>query len=399
MRRSVKIATIAVTVAALAMTGCSNSSKPSKKLTGGGSGGGGGGQTFTIGFMGPLSGQNAQLGINEFNGFKVAIADANKDSTLGFKVKYVQSDDEGDSAKAPAAATQLTSNPAVLGVVGPAFSGVTAAAGSIFDGAGLPFITPSASNGTLQDKGFKTFHRIVPNDNVEGSQAADWLARKGIKKLYVLQDLSTYGKGVGDTVTKEATAKGVKVTESGLDGTTTKNYGPIAQTIASSGATALFYGGYDAQAALLVKSLQAANYKGLIVGGNGIKSSVFTSGAGAAGNGVFMTCGCQDATVAPASKAFTAEYQSTFNTPPSTYSPEAYDATNVVLQSIKAALAKGAPTRASVLEAMNGIDFTGITTMVKFESNGEVVATAQTVNLFEQKAGKIVQVGNIKDQN
>ncbi len=398
MRKSVKIATVVVSVAALALAGCSNSSK-GKKLSGGGSGGGGGNKEYTIGFIGPLSGQNAQLGINEFDGAKVAIADANKDKSLGFTVKLVQSDDEGDPAKAPAAATQLTSNPAVLGVVGPAFSGVTAAAGSIFDGAGLPFITPSASNGTLQDKGFKTFHRIIPNDNVEGSQAADWLARKGVKKLFVLQDLSTYGKGVGDTVTKEAQAKGVDVTEQGLDGTTTTNYGPIAQTIAASGATALFYGGYDAQAALLVKSLQATGYKGLIVGGNGIKSSVFTQNSGAAGNGVYMTCGCQDATVAPASKAFAAEYQQMFNTPPSTYSPEAYDATNVVIQSIKAAIAKGAPTRASVLAAMNGIDYKGITTEVKFQSNGEVVAEAQTVNLFEQKDGKIVQVGNIKDQS
>ena len=122
-------------------------------------------------------------------------------------------------------------------------------------------------------------------------------------------------------MTKEAKAKGIKVTEQGLDGTTTKNYNPIAQTITSSGADALFYAGYDAQAALLAKALQSAGFKGLKVGGNGIKSSVFTKSAGTAGNGWYMTCGCQDATVAPASKAFAAAYQAKFKTPPSTYSP------------------------------------------------------------------------------
>ncbi len=134
-------------------------------------------------------------------------------------------------------------------------------------------ITPSATNATLQTQGFTTFHRIVPNDNVEGSQGADWLARKGIKKLFVLQDLSAYGKGVGDTVAKEAKAKGITVIEQGLDGTTTKNYNPIAQTITASGADAMFYGGYDAQAALLAKALKSAGFKGITVGGNGIKST------------------------------------------------------------------------------------------------------------------------------
>jgi branched-chain amino acid transport system substrate-binding protein len=250
----------------------------------------------------------------------------------------------------------------------------------------------------LQDQSFKTFHRIVPNDNVEGSQAADWLARKGVKKLFVLQDLSAYGKGVGDTVAKEAKAKNIAVTEQGLDGTTTKNYNPIAQTINASGADAMFYGGYDAQAALLAKALKSAGYTGTMVGGNGIKSSVFTKNAGTAGEGWYITCGCQDATVAPQSKAFATAYQTKFNTPSSTYSPEAYDATNALISAIKTASASGAPTRASVLAAVNALDFKGITTTIKFQSNGDLQASVQTVNLYTDKGGDIVQLGNIVEQ-
>ena len=112
---------------------------------------------------------------------------------------------------------------------------------------------------------------------------------------------------------KEAKAKGIKVTEQGLDGTTTKNYGPIAQTIASSGDDTLFYAGYDAQAALLAKALERSRFKGTKVGGNGIKSSVFRKGSGAAGNGWYMTCGCADATTLPTAKAFNAAYQAKFH--------------------------------------------------------------------------------------
>jgi branched-chain amino acid transport system substrate-binding protein len=392
---------------AMALTSCSSSGgKKSSGGLGGGTAaasggssaaaGGGSGKTYKIGFEGPLSGANAQLGINEEYGAEIAVDQANADSSLGFKVQLVKSDDEGDPTKSPAAARVLTQDPDVLGVIGPSFSGSTLAVGKIYSAAGMAFITPSASKGTLQQQGWSTYHRIVPNDNVEGTAAADWMARKGIKNLFVLQDLSPYGQGVGDTVTKEAKSKGIKVTEQGLDGTSTKNYNPIAQKIAASGATALFYGGYDAQAALLAKALKAAGFKGLTVGGNGIKSSVFSKSSGSAGDGWYMTCGCADATTLPAAKDFTAAYQKKFNTPPSTYSPEAYDATNLLIQAIKDAGAN--PTRASVEAKVKNADYKGITAEIKFQSDGDLSEDTQVVNLYHQVGGTIKVIGDIKDQ-
>jgi branched-chain amino acid transport system substrate-binding protein len=400
---------VLITAGALVLTGCSNSkgSKKSNAPSGsnsaakssGGGGLGGGGTTYKIGFEGPLSGANAQLGINEANAFKLAVAQANKTGNLGFTLIGVTQDDQGDPAQSPAAAKTLISDPTVIGVIGPSFSGSTQAVGPIYSAASppMPFITPSATNAALG--GWKTYHRIVPNDNVEGSQGADWLARKGIKKLYVLNDLSTYGKGVADTVAKEAKAKGIKVITDGVDGTTTKNYNPVAQTIANSGADALFYGGYDAQAALLAKALDAAGFKGLKAGGNGIKSTVFTKNAGASGNGWYFTCGCQDATVAPASKQFATDYQTMFKTPPSTYSPESYDATNTLIQAIKTAAGSGTATRQGVETALSTIDYKGITTEIKFQASGEIASSSQVVNLYIEKGGNIVEVGNIKDQS
>jgi branched-chain amino acid transport system substrate-binding protein len=263
----------------------------------------------------------------------------------------------------------------------------------------MPIVTASASRGTLQTHGWKCWHRIIPNDNVEGAQGADWLARTGAKKVFVLNDLSAYGKGVADTMTAELKKKGVQVVTRGVDGTSTRNYNPIAQTINASGADALFYGGYDAQAALLAKALIAAGFKGRTVTGNGGKSSVFTKDAGSAGNNWFFTCGCQDATIAPSAKAFAAAYQTKFNTPPSTYSPEAYDATNLLIAAINKASASGTATRASVLQALDQSDFEGITTHIKFEANGELVASNLVVNLFQQKGGQIKGIGDINQQN
>jgi branched-chain amino acid transport system substrate-binding protein len=160
----------------------------------------------------------------------------------------------------------------------------------------------------------------------------------------------------------------------------------------------MFYGGYDAQAALLAKSLTAAHFTGVRYGGNGDKSTKFSSAAGAAGDGWFFSCGCSDAVTAPTAKAFTAAYKAAFHTDPSTYSPEAFDATNAMIDAIKTAAKSGTPTRKAVGDAVNQLNFQGITTTVKFDQSGELAATSQIVNLFEQKNGQIQILGDIKDQ-
>jgi len=395
-RSLAKIAVVGV-VGAIALAGCSNSKKSSGGLGGGSTSGNTSGGTYTIAFEGPLSGDNQQLGINEVNASELAVNQANAKGDLGFTLKLLKADDVGDPSKAPSAAAQVLQDSTVMGVIGPSFSGATKAVGNIYGDAGLAVITPSASNATLQTLGFKTFHRIIPNDNTEGTQGADWLARKGLKKVFVIDDQSDYGKGVADAVDKELKAKGVAVTRSAVAASTT-DYGAVAQTVKSSGAGAVFYGGYDAQAALFAKSLKAVGYPGIKAGGNGVKSSVFTKGAGDAGNGWYFTCGCLDATVAANAKQFTADYTKAYNQPPSTYSPEAFDATNALIQAIKDAKSKGQVTRATVLSAVNALDYQGITTEVKFGSDGEPAGTA-TVSLYTQKAGTIVSVGLLKDQS
>lgn len=400
-KTSLKITVLVGAAALVALSACSNSKKDSGGLGSGGGGSSSGsnssGGTYTIAFEGPLSGDNQQLGINEVNATELAINQANAKGDLGFTLKLLKADDVGDPSKAPAAAAQVLQDNTVMGVIGPSFSGATKAVGDTYGEAGLAFITPSASNGTLQTLGFKTFHRVIPNDNVEGTQGADWLARKGIKKVFVVDDQSDYGKGVADALEKELKAKGVATTRQGVDAKTT-DYGAIAQTVKSSGAGALFYGGYDAQAALFAKALKAVNFTGITAGGNGVKSSVFTKGAGDAGNGWYFTCGCLDATIAPNAKQFTADYTKAYNTPPSTYSPEAFDATNALIQAIKAAKQAGQVTRATVEDQVNKVDYQGITTEVKFGSNGEPGGTT-TVSLYTQKNGEIVSVGLLKDQN
>ncbi|MEO9138066.1 MAG: branched-chain amino acid ABC transporter substrate-binding protein [Jatrophihabitans sp.] len=388
----------------MALASCSSSKTTNSPKSSGAAGLGGGNssgagtsgakQAYKIGFQGALSGDNQQLGINEINAVNLAVKQANAKGDLPFTLSVLKSDDGGDAAKAPAAAQTLIQDPAVVGVVGPIFSGPTSATGKAYAAADMGLISPSATNADLTKSGFTTFHRIVPTDGVEGKATADYLAKK-FKKVFVVDDTTVYGKGVGDVVRAELKAKGVQVTSQGV-AQNTQDYGAISQTVKASGAQAMYYGGYDAQAALFAKSLKSVGYSGLTIGGNGVKSSVFTSGAGPAGNGWYFACGCQDATTAPAAKQFTADYTAAYNTPPSTYSPEAYDATNAMIEAMKAAKTAGGVTRKSVEDAITNLDYKGITTTVKFQPNGEVAQA--TVNLYKQINGKIVQLGDIATQ-
>jgi branched-chain amino acid transport system substrate-binding protein len=409
--RKISLTTIVVlgVAGAMALTACSSSKKDSTSgglgggstsasASAGSSGGGsactGTGPAYKIGFEGPLTGDNKQLGINEVNAVNLAVEQANTAKNLCFTLSVLQSDDGGTAAGAPAAAAALLQDTSVLGVVGPSFSGASAAVGAKYSEANLALISPSATNATLTTQGFKTFHRIVPTDGIEGKATADYLAAK-YKSVFVVDDTSTYGAGVAQVVVAELKAKGVtKVDTQSIAPTT--DYSAVATKVAASKDEAMYYGGYDAQAGLLAKALQAASYTGFKIAGNGGKSSVFTTTAGAAGDSFYFACGCLDATTAPAAAAFTTAYKAKFSTPPSTYSPEAYDATNAMISAISTAAKAGTPTRASVETAVSALNYTGITTTVKFTATGEVAQA--TVNLYEQKAGVITLLGDITKQ-
>jgi branched-chain amino acid transport system substrate-binding protein len=349
--------------------------------------------TYKIGFEGPLSGPYAQFGRNERNGVRLALAQADAAGNLPFTLAFVAGDDQGDPAQAPAAAAALISDPEVKGVVGPAFSGASEAAGGAYQAAHLALVTPSASKPDLAHHGWRVFHRIIPNDPTEGVFAADWLARRGIHRMIVVQDRSPYGQGLGNATTREARAKGIHVTYLAQDGATTTNYRPLAHRITSSGVPAIFYAGYDYGAARLARALHRAAYHGLRVSGNGVRLGSFPRLAGSAGNGWYAACGCMTKYVSPAQRAFASAYRAKYHAGPPLFAAQAYDAANAIIRALKAAVAAGHTGRPAVNAALGTVDFAGVSTRVKFAADGDIAPTAARVNLFQVRQGAFVEIG------
>ena len=377
-------------VAALGLAACSSSSKSSTGTSTGSSGsatGGSSGGTLKLGFFGALTGANAQLGINIENGEKLAVAQYNATNPKN-KVTIDPFDSQGDPSQANNGATKLI-NDKVVAVLGPAFSGESAAADPIFESAQIPNISASATGTSLAQNGWKFFHRVVADDSLQGPADANYLVKTlHLNSVAVVDDNSTYGKGLGDAVRGQLKKDGAKdalddhVDPNGAD------YGSTVNKIVASNAQAVFYGGYYDAAGRLIKQLRAAGFKGDFMSGDGSEDDRFISDAGGApAEGAYLSCACADVTSQSSAASFVSAYKSMFGTPPAIYSAEAYDATNFVLAAIKA----GFTTPSSINNYLDSNSWQGITKTIKFLPNGNI--SGGTIYVYKVESGKIVQIG------
>lgn len=369
----------------LVLAACSSSDSSS-----GGGGGGGGAQakcgsgagvgkptngTLKIGFQGPLSGDNQQLGINARDGMKVAVDAANKSNALPYKLELVESDDMGSPDQGPTAAQKLIDDQGVVAVVGPMFSGATKASEPAFCQSGVLSISPSATNPTLTTLGFSNFVRVIAPDTVQGKGAADYISKAlKAKKVFSLDDKSEYGTGLSGALEKQLQANQTPLVRDGIN--PTKDYTSEATKIVGENPDVLYYSGYYAEFALLAKALKAKGFQGKIMSGDGSNDDQYISQAGAdTANGTYLTCPCGDANTDPKAATFVKDYASVnAGAKPGTYSGEAFDATNALIEVLKG-LGPNAD-RASVLDAYKKVNYTGITKQVSFQPNGEVQGEA-----------------------
>ncbi|MBW4077220.1 MAG: branched-chain amino acid ABC transporter substrate-binding protein [Acidobacteria bacterium] len=353
--------------------------------------------TYTIGYEGPLSGGNQQLGLNMVFAVQLAINQANATGKLPFKLQLKTYDDQGDPTIAPTQAQAAVHNRNLVALVGPAFSGATAAAEPYYKAAHIATVSPSATRVTLATSGWNNFFRVVADDGVQGPADANYMVKKlGKNSVYVVNDGTAYGSGVASAFATQATSDGATVTTATVPGTSqcqngtasATQYSAAATQAMASGAKALFYGGYYCDLGLFLGALQSAGYTGAIMSDDGSLSPALiqsTTPASAA-NGVYLTCACASST----NKTFNSKYQALahFSAANATYAPESYDATNAIINAMKS-LKK--ITRVGIVNALHRLTWKGMTKVIKFQKNGNIAGSAIYVN--QVKNGKIVQLG------
>ena len=325
-------------------------------------GGGGAACDQTLAFFGPQTGPAAGLGEPIIQGAQLAIDEYNADAEC--EVAYELIDSQGSPDQAPSLATALAGNEVVVGVVGPAFSGESDAAGPIFAEAGLPTISPSATNPALAENGWDTFHRALGNDATQGPAAAAYI-RDTIQAqtVFVIDDASEYGAGLANIV-REELADAVVDNDTVQAGD--RDFDPTVTKVTAANPDAVFFGGYYAEAAPLVRQLRAGGFEGTFVVADGVKDPGYLEGARDAAEGTVITCPCIPAED-PGVTEFAAAYEAEFGGAPGTYAAEAYDSANIFLQGI----AEGIDNREDMLAFINEYDEPGVTKQLSFDETGE----------------------------
>jgi branched-chain amino acid transport system substrate-binding protein len=344
-------------------------------------GDGGGGDAacdLTLAFFGPGTGPASGLGKPIIQGAQLAIDQYNEDAEC--EVKYEQIDSQGSPDQAPSLATNAAGNESIIGIVGPAFSGESAAAGPIFAEAGLPTVSPSATNPGLAENGWDTWHRVLGNDATQGPAAAKYIQDVvQAKTVFVMDDASEYGAGLAKIVQDEL---GDLVVDTDTIQAGQTDFSASVTKINSSDADTVFFGGYYAEAALIISQLREKGFDGTWVVADGVKDQGYLDGAKDAAEGTIITCPCIPATD-PAVADFAAAYEAEFGEAPGTYAAEAYDSANVFLKGI----AEGIDTREDMLAWVNDYDEAGITKQIKFDESGE--PTDVHVYAYEVTGGEI----------
>ncbi len=380
------VAAIAVIAAA-----CSSSSKSSSSSSSSSSAGTTpSGSTVKIGFFGALTGPNSpQLGINEYNGVKLAVDQYNAKNPA-YKVDLIKYDSQGDPTQASTLAQKVISDKTIA-VVGPAFSGESKTADPVFESAQIVNVTASATATALGKNGWKYWHRAVGNDNSQGPAAAKYIAKKlKATKVAVIDDNSEYGLGIADLVRSTLTTFGSSVVASDHIDPKASDFSATVTKVKSSGATAVFFGGYYAQAGPLVKQFRDGGVTATFVSDDGSNDPKLVSAAGAsAAEGVILTCPCGDISSNPAAASFVSDYKASAGAAPGTYSVEAFDAANLLLQGINA----GNTTGPALNTYLSTADYKGLANELKFDSTNQIVSP--TIYAFEVKGGQVVFDGSV----
>ncbi|WP_242887237.1 branched-chain amino acid ABC transporter substrate-binding protein [Actinomadura litoris] len=355
--------------------------------------GGSGGDEVTIGFMGDLTGENSGLVVPPWQGATLAVDQYNATNPK-IKIKLKKYDTQGKTEQATTQVQGAIKNDKIVGLIGPAFSGESQAANPILNEAKVPSVTPSATQITLAEKGWKYWHRVVADDAVQSAGAGEFLANAGVKKLFTVSDNQDYGKGLADAVGKAVQAKGATVQSDAVNDKGT-DYSSTVNKINQAKPDAVYFGGYYAVAGRLFKQLREGGYKGKMMSGDGSLASGLVEGAGQQNaQGALLSCGCLiDATGKTNEKAkkFAADYKAKFNTEVAIYSTEGFDAATAFIEAIKS----GKKTTEDINDALKTVSFQGVGKPIKFDEHGELAA--QDIFIYEVKNNTIPLLGNSKE--
>ncbi len=336
------------------------------------------GDTIKIGYAGPTAGDYAAFGQDISQGGLIAIDDFGEFE--GFEFELVIEDTQGTPEGGASVANLFISDPSVVAIAGHTFSGSTEAAIPIYDEAGYPMLSPSATNPTLTEMGSQVFNRIAFTDTVQGEQAAAYLYNTlGLRRIAVLHDGGAYGQGLAEVVRDQFAGLGGEVVDFSAVTPGETDYSAPLAGIAANDPDGLFFGGYYAEAAVIANQMGVAGLEDVVFfSDDGTYGQNFIELAGENAEGVYATSLVPPSS--PAKEEFDAAYEERFGVAPGVLSPftwNGYDIVAALIQAVKDTAVVGQDgniyvPRGQLVDAVRGLQgYEGLSGTISCDDVGE----------------------------
>jgi branched-chain amino acid transport system substrate-binding protein len=340
------------------------------------------GDTVKVGYVGPTTGDYSAFGIDITRGAELAIV-ANPD-VEGFEFELLVEDTQGTPEQGAAVANKFAADPQMVAVDGHTFSGSTEAAIPIYEEAHIVMMSPSATQVDLTTLGSEVFNRVAFHDAMQGEFAANYIYDTlGVRTMAVMHDGGAYGQGLAELTAGFFEGLGGEVVgyEPITPGET--DYSAPLAAVAALAPEAIYYGGYDADAAVLVTQMAGAGMgDAKFFGCDGTYGVNYIDLAGDAAEGTYSTY-----VPIPESEAFNkfrTDYQAAYGDEQgklSPFSPHGHDAMAVLLAAIdEVAIKDGSslliPRKALAEAVRSTTDFDGLTGTITCSDVGECAAAS-----------------------
>ena len=348
-------------------------------------------QIVKIGHVAPISGNQAHLGKDNENGAKMAIEELNaKGVTIGGKkVKFeLLAEDDGADPKQGTAAAQKLVDAKVNGVIGHLNSGTTIPASKIYHDAGIPQISPSATNPTYTKQGYKTAFRVVANDGQLGGTLGRYAVNTlKAQRIAVIDDRSAYGQGVAEEFVKGAKKSGgAQIVAQEFTNPNATDFNAILTKIKSKKPDVVFFGGMDAVAGPMLRQMKQLGLNAKFMGGDGMCTealNTLSGGAMADGQVICAEAGGVEESQKKVMDDFRANYKKKFGVEVQIYAPYVYDA---VMTMADAMVKASSAEPAKYLPVLAKTNRKGVTGNIVFDEKGDIKDA--TLTLYTYKAGK-----------
>ena len=344
-------------------------------------------QVVKIGHAAPLTGTQAHIGKDNENGVRLAIEEANAAGIVigGQKVRFqlLSEDDQADPKNGTIVAHKLA-DAEINGMIGHLNSGTTIPASRVYHDAGIPQISPSATNPKYTQQGFKSAFRTMANDEQQGKLLGQFATRHlAAKRIAIIDDRTAYGQGLADEFEKSVKANGGVIVAREFTTDKSTDFRAILTAIKGTQPDVLFFGGMDPQGGPLMRQIRSLGITVQFLGGDGIYTPEFIKLAGDAAEGAYGSLPGVPLERMASGIAFRDKYRAKYNREIQLYAPFCYDAVNIMIEAMKRA---DSVKPEKYLPELAKTDYNGVTARIVFDEKGDLKGGA--ITFYRVRNGK-----------